>query len=90
MTPWRADQCFNFFPVPTDIHFGFGVVRSLPERVRSFGSNRVFIVTDPGIRSAGTLDLSSPFSPKRELGAMCTTRLSLTPVRASSSRRQNA
>ncbi len=56
MTPWRADQCFNFFPVPTDIHFGFGVVRSLPERVRSFGSNRVFIVTDPGIRSAGILD----------------------------------
>ena len=26
MIPWSADQCFNFFPVPTDIHFGFGVV----------------------------------------------------------------
>ena len=56
MTPWSADQCFNFFPVPTDIHFGFGVVRSLAERVRSFGCNRVFLVTDPGIRSAGILD----------------------------------
>jgi len=56
VTPWSADQCFNFFPVPTDIHFGFGVVRSLAERVCAFGCNRVFIVTDPGIRSAGLLD----------------------------------
>ncbi len=56
MIPWSADQCFNFFPVPTDIHFGFGLVRSLAERVRSFGCNRVFLVTDPGIRSAGLLD----------------------------------
>jgi len=56
VTPWSADQCFNFFPVPTDIHFGFGVVRSLAERVHSFGCNRVFLVTDAGIRSAGILD----------------------------------
>ena len=56
MTPWSAAQSFNFFPVPTDIHFGFGVVGSLAERVRSFGADRLFLVTDPGIRSAGLLD----------------------------------
>lgn len=56
MIPWNANQCFNFFPVPTDIHVGFGVVRSLAERVRSFGANRVFLVTDPGIRAAGILE----------------------------------
>ena len=69
MTPWSADQCFNFFPVPTDIHFGFGVVRSLAERVCSFGCNRVFIVTDPGIRSAGLLD--SVLSLLSEAGIGC-------------------
>ena len=56
VTPWNAAQSFNFFPVPTDIHFGFGVVRTLAEHVRSFGADRVFLVTDPGIRSAGLLD----------------------------------
>jgi alcohol dehydrogenase class IV len=53
---WNANQCFNFFPVPTDIHFGFGVVSLLAEHVRSFGTTRAFVVTDPGIRSAGILD----------------------------------
>src|SRR4030095_4990794 len=53
---WNANQCFNFFPVPTDIHFGFGVVSLLTQRVRSFGTARVFVITDPGIRSAGILD----------------------------------
>jgi alcohol dehydrogenase len=56
VTPWNAAQSFNFFPVPTDIHFGFGVVYSLAERVRSFGADRLFLVTDPGICSAGLLD----------------------------------
>ncbi len=50
-----AAQSFNFFPVPTDIHFGVGIVESLPERVRSFDTDHVFIVTDPGLRKAGVL-----------------------------------
>ncbi len=57
MIAWNANQCFNFFPVPTDIHFGFGVVSLLTQRVRSFGTARVFVITDPGIRSAGILDM---------------------------------
>jgi alcohol dehydrogenase class IV len=56
VTLWNANQRFNFFPVSTDIHFGFGVVNSLAERVRAFAAGRVFLVTDPGIRSAGILD----------------------------------
>jgi alcohol dehydrogenase class IV len=51
-----AGQSFNFLPVPTDIHFGFGVVQSLPERVRALGARHVFVVTDPGVRAAGLLD----------------------------------
>jgi len=51
-----AGQTFNFLPIPTDVHFGFGVARSLPERVKSLGGRKVFLVTDPGVRGAGLLD----------------------------------
>src|SRR3954449_7176781 len=51
-----AGQTFNFFPIPTDIHFGFGIRRSLPERLKSLGARRAFLVTDPGLRTAGILD----------------------------------
>src|SRR4051795_9946610 len=47
---------FNFFPVPTDIHFGFGMLRALPARVKALGGKHVFLVTDPGLRAAGILD----------------------------------
>jgi alcohol dehydrogenase len=46
-------QTFNFLPVPTDVHFGCGVVASLPDRVRALGARRVFLVTDPGVSAAG-------------------------------------
>ena len=49
-------QSFNFFPVPTDIHFGCGIVRTLPERIRATGGTRAFVVTDPGIRATGLLE----------------------------------
>jgi alcohol dehydrogenase len=49
-------QSFNFFPVPTDIHFGCGILRTLPERIRSAGGTRAYVVTDPGLRTAGILD----------------------------------
>jgi alcohol dehydrogenase len=51
-----AGQSFNFFPIPTDIHFGFGIRRTLPERLKSLGVRRAFLVTDPGLRTAGILD----------------------------------
>jgi alcohol dehydrogenase class IV len=61
---FNPQQTFNFFPIPTDIHFGHGVLATLPERIRSLGAERVFLVTDAGIRSAGILqkviDLLSP------------------------------
>jgi alcohol dehydrogenase len=49
-------QTFNFLPVPTDIYFGCGVLRDLPERIRSVGGARPFLVTDPGVCAAGILD----------------------------------
>jgi alcohol dehydrogenase len=51
-----AGQTFNFFPIPTDIHFGFGIRRTLPERLKQVGARRAFLVTDPGLRTAGILD----------------------------------
>ena len=49
-------QSFNFLPVPTDIHFGCGMLRSLPERIKSAGGAKALVVTDPGVRAAGILD----------------------------------
>jgi alcohol dehydrogenase class IV len=51
-----AGQTFNFLPIPTDVHFGFGAIRSLSDRVRGLGGRRVFIVTDPGVRAVGIVD----------------------------------
>jgi len=51
-----AGQTFNFLPIPTDVHFGFGSVQSLPDHVRAIGGRRVFLVTDPGVRAAGLVD----------------------------------
>ena len=50
------EQVFNFLPVPTDVHFGYGVLGSLPDRVRAFGVRRVLLVTDPGVRAVGIAD----------------------------------
>src|SRR5262245_64735523 len=49
-------QCFNFLPIPTDVHFGFGASRTLPSHVRSASARKVFVVTDPGVRAAGIVD----------------------------------
>ncbi len=49
-------QSFNFFPVPTDIHFGCGILRDLPNRLRALGAARPFLITDPGVAAAGILD----------------------------------
>jgi alcohol dehydrogenase class IV len=51
----NPEQTFNFFPIPTDIHFGYGVLAKLPECVRSLGAQRVFLITDSGIQAAGIL-----------------------------------
>jgi alcohol dehydrogenase class IV len=51
-----AGQGFNFLPIPTDVHFGFGSSRSLPAHVRSLSARSVFVVTDPGVRASGIVD----------------------------------
>jgi alcohol dehydrogenase class IV len=49
-------QAFNFLPAPTDIHFGFGALNRLPDRLKALSSQRPFVVTDQGLRAAGLLD----------------------------------
>jgi alcohol dehydrogenase class IV len=49
-------QCFNFLPIPTDVHFGYGASRTLPAHVRSAGARKAFVVTDPGVSRAGIVD----------------------------------
>ena len=51
-----AARGFNFFPVPTDVHFGYGSSRLLADHVRSLKARTVFVVTDPGVRSCGIVD----------------------------------
>lgn len=50
-----ASQTFNFLPLPTDVHFGYGSLQRLPERVGSLGGKKVFLVTDPGLSEAGII-----------------------------------
>ncbi len=54
MTP-NVHQRFNFFPVPTDVHFGCGILQTLPDHLRRLGADHAFVVTDPGVRAAGLL-----------------------------------
>lgn len=49
-------QSFNFLPIPVDIHFGFGIVSQLPEKVKALGGTRALIVTDPGLQTVGIID----------------------------------
>ncbi len=51
----NTGQTFNFLPIPTDIHFGCGILKSLPDRIRSLGTSKAFLVTDPGVKEAGIL-----------------------------------
>ena len=51
-----ATPAFHFLPIPTDVHFGFGSSRALPDHVRSLSARRVFVVTDPGVRGSGIVD----------------------------------
>jgi len=50
---FSSDESFNFFPVPTDLHFGHGIVRTLPKHLNVLTAKRVFVVTDPGVRAVG-------------------------------------
>ena len=52
-------QRFNFLPLPTDVHFGRGVVSTLTDHIRAGSGRRVLIVTDPGVRAAGLLDTAT-------------------------------
>ena len=48
-------QTFNFLPIPTDIHFGCGVLKFLPDLIRKLGASKVFLVTDTGVKEAEIL-----------------------------------
>ncbi len=51
-----ADGSFRFLPLPTEIHFGCGLVAALPDRLRALGCRRAFLVTDQGMRAAGAVE----------------------------------
>ncbi len=46
-------QTFTFPSIPTEIHFGFGTVHCIPDRVKAAGGSRVLMITDAGLRRAG-------------------------------------
>jgi alcohol dehydrogenase len=49
-------QAFNFLPIPTDIHFGCGIVERLPNSVKAVAGSRVLLVTDEGLCRAGLVE----------------------------------
>ncbi len=49
-------QSFNFLPVPTDIQFGCGMLRTLPAQLKALRATRTLVVTDPGVSAAGILE----------------------------------
>lgn len=66
-----AAQSFNFLPVPTDIHFGLGMLKKLPDLVKAAGGSSAFLVTDPGIRSCGILDEVETLLGAAGIGTAC-------------------
>ena len=48
----RVSQVFSF-RIPQEIHFGPGVYRQLPALVRARSTERVLLITDPGLVAAG-------------------------------------
>lgn len=51
----RRKEMAKRFYLPTQIHFGIGARSVIPSLVNPAGK-RVFIITDPGVRSAGPVD----------------------------------
>ena len=51
--PVNAEMTFNFFPITTDIHCGFGALMDLPKHVKTYNGSKAVLVTDPGLRQAG-------------------------------------
>lgn len=47
---------FEFY-FPTKIRFGEGVLDELADIIKGFGKSNPFIVTDPGVRAAGLVDM---------------------------------
>jgi alcohol dehydrogenase class IV len=62
------DASFNFFPIPTDLHFGHGALATLPEQVRALGGNKALVVTDQGVRKAGLIDRAEKLLSAAGLG----------------------
>jgi len=50
------NQSFAFPAIGTEVLFGFGVLKQLPEKVAELGSSRVLIVTDKGVHASGIVD----------------------------------
>ena len=51
--PLDVDATFNFFPITTDIHCGYGALKDLPTHVKALGGSKAVLVTDPGLRQIG-------------------------------------
>jgi alcohol dehydrogenase len=44
------------FQLPTAVHMGSGAANSLLDHVRALGAQRLFVVSDPGVRGVGLVD----------------------------------
>lgn len=68
---------FRFLPLPTEIHFGPGILATLPERIRALGGGPSLLVTDAGMRAAGLVDRVETLL--RQAGLACRVYDAVTP-----------
>lgn len=57
---------YHTFEVPTAIKHGIGAIKHIGEEIKAFGSDKVLLVTDPGIHNAG---VTKPYRPGAQLRA---------------------
>ncbi len=62
---------------PTEIHFGPGIIKRLPEVIRQLGGSRPLVVLDPGLQNAG-LDTGIT-GPLEESDLACTVYSDIDP-----------
>jgi alcohol dehydrogenase class IV len=62
------EASFNFFPIPTDLHFGHGILAKLPDQVKVLGGTKALLVSDAGVRRAGLIDRAEKLLSSAGLG----------------------
>ncbi len=68
------------YKLPTDITFGPGSIKAIPEKAKEVGANHAFVVTDKGVKAAGILDKILKLLDEAQIKATVFDRLEKEPT----------